>query len=229
MLSYSSCSDFYKCPYLFQLHDEVNVVTDAMKLGANIDTMLNVLMVKHIKDPKVKMDAIVRLGISDMLMKMADNGDLNQMFEIPRMVKEWYIDFVQSGLEVLDVQKHFIIDELDYHGYIDAVLWDVKEKIVVENKTTSRFYDKYMASKKESYQAVGYAIAEGTNKVRYQFFNTKNMNEYAPYSKVVTPEEFCEFEEWVKFVRDNQHCIVKNREYCSLNRCLGKDLCNEAS
>ena len=121
MLSYSRCSDFYKCPYMFQCHDEIQLHSNAIQLGANIDMLLNCLMLKHVKDPEKQREIAVRLGVSDMLQAIVSNGDVCKMFDVPPMVKQWYIDFVESGVEVLDIQKHFVLDDLDYHGYIDAV------------------------------------------------------------------------------------------------------------
>lgn len=226
MLSYSSCSDFYKCPYLFQNRDELQgYTTTAMQLGANVDNLLNVLMVKHIKDPDFKMKRAVELGISEMLMKIADNNDICNMFDVPAFVKEWYIDFLKSGYEVVDVQPHFILEELDYHGYIDAVFRLDEQLVVVENKTTSRYFDKFFSSKKNSMQAVGYALGVGANVVRYQFFNTKNMTEYCSASRFLNQSDIDEFKKWVAFVRDNQDRTVKNTEWCSLHDCMLKERC----
>lgn len=226
MLNYSRCCDFYRCPYLFQCHDDVIVNNKAIQLGANIDSMINLLMIKHIKDPVFQRQKAIELGVSDMLMAIANNNDLCEMIKVPKMIKDWYTDFIDSGLEVVDIQKHFVIGDLDYHGYIDLVLTDGTNKFVVENKTTSRAYDKYMSSKKNSYQAVGYAMAEGTNKVIYQFFDTKTMNLYYQYPRLITSQDFDDFKEWVNFVKQNENCVVKNMEYCSLNMCPAKEMCN---
>jgi len=226
MLSYTSCSMFYKCPYLFHNRDDTaNYVTKAMELGANIDYMLNLLMVKHIENKETKERCIEELGFQEMAVKMADNNDVCTMFDVPEMVKLWYIDFLQSGYEVIDVQPHFVIEELDYHGYADAIFADKGELIVVENKTTSRYYDKFFSSKKNSMQAVGYALGFGTNQIRYQFFNTKNMSDYCSYSRFVTEQNVKEFKDWVNFVKDNQSCMVKNTEWCSLNECPLREMC----
>ena len=226
MLSYSSCADFYKCPYLFQNRDDIQgYTTTAMQLGANVDNLLNVLMVKHIKDTDFKMKRAVELGISDMLMKMADNNDICKMFDVPEFVKSWYIDFLRSGFEVVDVQKHFIIEDLDYHGYIDAVFKLDGQTFVIENKTTSRYFDKFFTSKKNSMQAVGYALGVGTNAIRYQFFNTKDMTSYCSASRFITPKDVDEFTKWVNFVRENQDRDVKNTEWCSWHDCMLKERC----
>ncbi len=225
MLSYSRCCDFYKCPYLFQCHDEVEVTSNAIMVGQQIDTLLNCLLIKNIKDKTVREQAALRVGISGMLQKIIDNNDVCEFLKCPPMVKYWYVDFISSGLEVVDVQKYFELDDLEYRGYIDAVLTDGTTKYVVENKTTSRYYDRFFTSKKNSMQTVGYCIAENTDMVRYCFFNTKNMTEYTPISRRVTHEDIEEFKEWVNFVRDNQTCFVKNREYCSYHDCPKKEEC----
>ncbi len=228
MLSYSSCCDFYKCPYMFQNREELYGYSNtAMTLGSNVDSMINVLLVKHIKDEVFQRKKQVELGISDMFMAMTNNGDLCELMNVPYFVKAWYSDFVRSGLEVIDVQKHFIIDDLDYHGYIDAVFSDGYNKFVIENKTTGRFYDSFMNNKRNSYQAVGYALSEETDLIKYNFFNTKNMSEYHTYSGKVTKEDVEDFISWVEFVKANQHLFVKNKEYCSLNNCLlKKEFCS---
>ena len=227
MLSYSACSDFYKCPYLFQIRDDLKgYTTPAMTVGAGFDTMMNAVMLSMHKDKDFAKQRGIELGISEMLMKIADAGDVCEMFDIPRAAKEWFIDFKLSELEVVDVQHHFILDELDFHGYIDGIVKDKDGNlIVIENKTTSKFYDGYFSNKKNSYQGISYAVAMNTNLVRYQFFNTKNMIEYATASRFITPEDVDEFTKWVAFVRDNQKVDVKNFEYCSLNNCFGKDMC----
>ena len=226
MLSYSSCSDFYKCPYMFQNRDELKgYSTTAMQLGANVDYLLNVLMVKNIKDPVFRKKRAIELGFSDMIQKMADNNDICKMFDVPIFVKNWYIDFLNSGYEVVDVQPHFIIEELDYHGYVDAVFRLDGQLVVVENKTTSRYYDKFFTSKKNSMQAVGYALGIGTNAVRYQFFNTKDMADYCSASRFITESDVAEFKKWVSFVRDNQDKTIKNTEWCSQHDCMLRERC----
>ena len=226
MLSYSSCSDFYKCPYLFQNRDELKgYSTTAMQLGANVDHLLNVLMVKNIKDPDFRRKRAIELGFSDMIQKMADNNDICKMFDVPVFVKEWYVDFLNSGYEVVDVQPHFIIEELDYHGYVDAVFKLDGQLVVVENKTTSRYYDKFFTSKKNSMQAVGYALGIETNAVRYQFFNTKDMADYCSASRFITESDVNEFKKWVSFVRDNQDKTIKNTEWCSQHDCMLRERC----
>lgn len=226
MLSYSSCSDFYKCPYLFQNRDELKgYSTTAMQLGANVDYLLNVLMVKNIKDSDFRRKRAIELGFSDMIQKIADNNDLCKMFDVPIFVKNWYIDFLNSGYEVVDVQPHFIIEELDYHGYVDAVFKLDNQLVVVENKTTSRYYDKFFTSKKNSMQAVGYALGIGTNAVRYQFFNTKDMADYCSASRFITESDVNEFKKWVFFVRDNQDKTIKNTEWCSQHDCMLRERC----
>lgn len=229
MLSYSSCSEFYKCPFKFQHRYDMIETSTALTLGSNIDTMINALLVGQIRDEKLREQKAIQLGFSDMLNGMVNGGNLCKLMDVPMMVKQWYTDFIESGLEVLDVQKHFIIDELDYHGYIDAIFWDGYKKIVVENKTTSRFYEKYFSAKKESYQVVGYAIAEDTDTAMYYFFNTKNMAECHPIPRKITNEDKDEFTEWVKFVKNNEHSFVKNREWCSLMGCNVKEECYEES
>lgn len=224
MLSYSRCCDFYRCPYLFQCHDEVILDTPAIRLGTQIDTLLNILMMKHMT-PELRHKKAIELGVSQMLQTIVDSGDICTMFQVPPMVKNWYIDFVTSGLQVVDCQRHFILEDLDYHGYIDGIVTDGTDTWVIENKTTSRYYDKFFTSKKNSYQAVGYALATGTRLVRYQFFDTKTMSAYTPVSRVVTNEDIDEFKQWVKHVQDNSQCFVKNKEWCSLNDCPIKEEC----
>lgn len=227
MLSYSACSDFYKCPYLFQIRDELKGYTSpALTFGAGFDNMMNAVMLAQHKDRDFAKQRGIELGISDMLMKIAEAGDVCEMYDIPHAAKEWFIDFKLSGLEVVDVQKHFVLDELDYHGYIDAIVKDRDgNKIVIENKTTTKFFDSYFSNKKNSYQGIGYAMAEGTDYIRYQFFNTKNLIDYNTASRFITQRDVDEFTKWVSYVRDNQKVDVKNFEYCSLNNCFGKDMC----
>lgn len=225
MLSYSACSSFYKCPFLFQKRNELNVQTQAMRIGTNLDYIINVLLTHNIKNEVKKEETAITLGISDMMLKMAKGADICNLVEVPKMIKEWYMDFLNSGFEVLGVQEHFMIDDLDYHGYIDAVYGYKGKRIVAETKTTVNFYDKYMSAKKDSYQAVGYCLGVDTDEVRYQFFNTKNMSEYRPYSKLVTQQEIDEFREWVMFVKNNEKSFIKNKEFCSQYTCLNREDC----
>lgn len=224
MLSYSRCCDFYRCPYLFQCHDDIHLDTPAIRLGSQIDTLLNMLMLKNM-EPELQRKKAVELGVSEMLQKIVDSGDVCDMFQVPPMLKTWYIDFVTSGVKVVDIQQHFVLEDLDYHGYIDAVVDDGNGLVVVENKTTSRYYDSFFTSKKNSYQAVGYAMAVGTKRIKYQFFDTKSMAQYTPVSRLVTDEDIDEFKEWVLNVKKNETCFVKNKEWCSLNSCPIKEEC----
>lgn len=224
MLSYSRCCDFYRCPYLFQCHDEVVLDTPAIRLGSQIDMMMNMLMIKHLPQEQ-RYKKSVELGITEMMRRIVEGGDACEILNVPPMVKQWYIDFITSGVEVVDVQKYFEIPELDYRGYVDAVFDDGNGLIVVENKTTSRYYDGFFTSKKNSYQAVGYSMAVGTDRVKYQFFDTKTMAAYTPVSRMVTEADRKEFTEWVSHVRDNSTCFVKNKEWCSLNNCPIKEEC----
>lgn len=224
MLSYSRCCDFYKCPFLFQHHDEIELNSTAIRLGTNIDTMLNMLMLKHLPKERQHQKAI-ELGVTSMLQSIVDSGDVCAMFDVPVMIKSWYIDFISQGFNVVDIQKHFVLEDLDYHGYIDAVFEKNGSLYVIENKSTSRYYDKFFTSKKNSYQVVGYALATGTRNVRYQFFDTKSMSAYTPVSRLVTDEDIEEFKEWVSFVKQNEFCFVKNKEHCSYNDCPIKEIC----
>lgn len=167
----------------------------------------------------------IELGVTPMLKKIVDAGDLCSVLSVPAMVKSWYIDFVSSGMSVVDCQRHFVLDDLDYHGYIDGIISDGTDTYVVENKTTSRYYDSFFTSKKNSYQAVGYALAVGTRLVRYQFFDTKTMSAYTPVSREITEEDISEFKDWVLHVKQNDTCFVKNKEWCSLNSCPIKEEC----
>ena len=210
---------------MFQHREESNVRTAAMELGSNIDYMLNLLMIKHIKDEKKQIECLERIDGQKIGLDIVKNGDLCSMFDVPEMVKQWYIDFLQSGYEVLDVQPHFVIEELDYHGFADALFSLDGQRIVIENKTTSKYYDKFFSSKKHSMQAVGYAIGLNTDAVRYQFFNTRNMTDYCSASLFVRDEDKANFKEWVQFVRDNEHSMVRNTEWCSYNDCPLRDYC----
>lgn len=226
MLSYSRCCDFYKCPWLFQNHDDYELHTKAIELGSQIDTMLNCLMIKHIENPDFRKVKAAELGVSDMLQAIVDSKDMTSLFDVPACVKYWYINFVSSGYKVLDIQKHFVLPDLDYHGYIDAVIESPDgDKVVVENKTTSNYKEDYFASKSNSFQVVGYSLAEGTDLVRYNFFNTRTLTEYTPYSRQITSQDIEEFTQWVNFVRQHEDCMVKNREYCSLMNCPIKEEC----
>lgn len=225
MLSYSACSTFYKCPCMFHLMDEMEP-TKAMELGSNIDYMLNVLLTKLVKGEKQE-EVCERLGFSKMIISAANNNELCEMFNVPPMIKEWYVDFLSSGYEVLDVQPHFIIEELDYHGYADALLSLDGQPVVLENKSTGKYYDKFFSSKKHSMQAIGYALGLGANAVRYQFFNTRNLAEYCSASKFITEDDVTEFKNWVQFVKDNEHRVVRNTEWCSNNQCYLKEVCLE--
>lgn len=229
MLSYSSCSEFWKCPFAFQHRHDQSVVEQRntfLQLGSNYDKLLNILGCKLMREADLREKKRIELEIDDMQWKMILNGDACEYLNVPRTVKEWFIDLISSGLTVVDVQRHFYIPHLDYHGYIDMLLKDKDGKlIVVENKTTSKFYDKFMSSKKESYQAIGYCIAENTREVCYNFFDTVKGNQYASYRKNVTDEEVKEFTEWVQFVRDNENSFIKNKEWCSLNNCIIKEEC----
>lgn len=230
MLSYSACAEFYKCPFAYHLRDTEEVMriqTKAMELGSNVDYMLNVLMLKHIKDKDFREQRAADIGVKEMGLLMAENNDLCAMFDVPEMVKQWYIDFLNSGYEVVDVQPHFVIEELDYHGYADALFKLDDQLVVIENKTTGRYYDKFFAAKKNSMQAVGYALGFGASIIRYQFFNTRNMTEYASVSRFVTPEMIDEFKQWVLFVKNNETSTVRNTEWCSNHDCFWKEICDE--
>lgn len=224
MLSYSRCCDFYRCPYLFQCHDEVTVDSQYIRLGSQVDMLMNMLMIKHMKE-ELRYKKSVELGITEMMRRIIEAGDACEVLNVPPMVKQWYIDFINMGVEVVDVQSYFEIPELDYRGYIDAIVDDGNGLIVIENKTTSRYYDSFFTSKKNSYQAVGYSIAAKTNRVKYQFFDTKTMSAYTPVSRFVTEDDVKEFTEWVNHVRNNSSCFVKNKEWCSLNNCPIKEEC----
>ena len=51
------------------------------------------------------------------------------------------------------------------------------------------------------------------------------MIDYCSASLFVRDEDKANFKEWVQFVRDNEHSMVRNTEWCSYNDCPLRDYC----